>query len=35
MYFGIIIAIGQLPNRSTQASIMPAHEATANHSVYN
>jgi hypothetical protein len=32
--FGIIIAIGQFPNRSNQASMMTANEATANHSIY-
>jgi len=33
--FGIIIAVGKFPNRSNQASMITAHEATANHSIYN
>jgi hypothetical protein len=32
--FGIIIAVGKFPNRSNQASMITAHEATANHSIY-
>ena len=33
--FGIIIAVDYLPNRRTQTSMITAHEATANHSIYN